>query len=322
VPPQRGEWWWTRLEEEHDNLRAALRWTIRSGEGDTAARLALALWRFWSARHLGEGFRWLEAVLGMGGTAGAEPERLARRRALLLLVAGILATRHGDYDRAAALDEASLAIYRDLGHRKGMHGPLRELGVVAYHRGDYELAVRLGEQALAIAREFGNAPGSGLIICNLADALSARGDPDRARTLLEESLASLRQQEQRLPIANALVNTLLRLGSIECETGEYERAAESYRESLKLMWQYVGRAYETAACLEGVARVAATQGQPERAALLLGASAALRDEMGTPLSPTTRTDHDQASETAYEALGETGSRPRGPKAPLCHSKNP
>ena len=71
------EWWWTRLEEDHDNLRAALRWAIRSREEDTAARLALALWRFWSARHLSEGCRWLEAVLALdesteGRAAGAQ----------------------------------------------------------------------------------------------------------------------------------------------------------------------------------------------------------------------------------------------------------
>lgn len=174
---------------------------------------------------------------------------------------------------------------------------------MAYHLGDYDRSVRLSEQALAVAREFGNASGSGLIICNLADALRARGDLDRARALLEESLASLRRQEQRLPLINALVNTLVRLGSIECETGEYSRAAKSYRESLELMWQYVGRAYETAACLEGLAGVAAVQGRSFRTALLLGASAALRDEMGTPLSPVTRTTHDQATEAAREALG-------------------
>jgi nitroreductase len=70
------------------------------------------------------------------------------------------------------------------------------------------------------------------------------------------------------------------------------------------MWRYVGRAYETVACLEGLARVAAMQGQPERAARLLGASAALSDEMGTPLSPIIRVDHDHASKTAHEALGK------------------
>jgi len=162
----------------------------------------------------------------------------------------------------------------------------------------------LSEQALAIAREFGNASGSGLVVCNLTDALHARGDLDQARALLEESLSSLRRQEQRLSIVNALVNTLARLGSIECETGEYARAAEFYGESLELVWQYVGRAYETAACLEGLARVDAMQDQPERAAWLLGASAALRDETGTPLTPTARADHDHASEAAHAALGE------------------
>ena len=295
------EWWWTRLETEHDNLRAALRWAIRAQEEDTAARLALALWRFWTARHLSEGRRWLEAVLALGGTGGAAPQ--ARRRAVLLLVAGILAARRGDYDRAVALDEESLTLYRDLGHGKGAHGPLRELGVVAYHQGDYDRAVLLNEQALAVAREFGSVSGFGLAVCNLSDALRARGDLARAKTLLEESLASLRRQEQRIFITNAIVNTLNRLGSIACEMGEDARAAESYGESLELMWRVVGRAYETVACLEGLARVAAMQGRPERAARLLGASAALRDEMGTPLSPILRADHDHASDAARGALG-------------------
>jgi tetratricopeptide (TPR) repeat protein len=219
-------------------------------------------------------------------------------------VAGILATRHGDYDRAIALDEESLALYRGLGHRKDMHAPLRELGVVAYHRGDHEEATRLSERALAVARESGSVSGAGLAACNLADALRAQGDPERARTLLEGSLASLRRQEKRVFITNALVNTLNRLGSIGCEMGTIARASEYFKESLRMMWRFVGRAYETVACLEGLALVAAMQGRPERAARLLGASSALRDEMGTPLPPIARADHDHASNAAHETLGE------------------
>jgi hypothetical protein len=75
-----------------------------------------------------------------------------------------------------------------------------------------------------------------------------------------------------------------------------------YKESLELERRY-RFGFEAAACMEGLARVAAVQGRPERAALLLGASAALREEMGTPLSPVARADHEHAANTARAALG-------------------
>ena len=221
------EWWWTRLEEEHDNLRAALRWAVQNREVEIGARFGTMLWRFWATHHPGEGRRWLEAILAMGepkdepahgntGEAGL-PER---NRAFLLLVSGMLAARHGDYDHAAAQYEESLALYRHLEHGKGTHGPLRELGAVAYLQGDYE------------------------------------------------------------------------------------RAEESFRESLGLIWRFVGKAFEAVACLEGMARVAAMQGQPDRAARLLGVFAALREEMGTPLSPIVQGDHDFTTNSTREAIGE------------------
>ena len=305
-PPE--GWWWAQLEEEHDNLRAALRWAIRSREVEISARLGLMLWRFWNlGSHLSEGRRWLEAVLALGGaerrTAGAEPALPARRWAFLHLVTGMLAAAQGDYNRAVAQYEESLALCRDLGYKKGMSGPLRELGAVAYQRGDYERAVRLNERALAISSEFGSAFGSGLAVCNLADAWRARGDLERARALLEGSLTSLRGKENSVRISNALVNTLTRLGSIACETGEDARASEYYAESLELVWR-LGFGFEGVACLEGLARVAAMQGRPERAARLLGVSAARRDAMGTSFSPVTLADHDLAVNAAQRALGE------------------
>jgi hypothetical protein len=51
---------------------------------------------------------------------------------------------------------------------------------------------------------------------------------ERARTLLEESLTSLRRKTYPLRVANALANTLARLGSIECELGREARAFELF----------------------------------------------------------------------------------------------
>jgi predicted ATPase/DNA-binding XRE family transcriptional regulator len=303
--PRMFDEWLAVLEREHDNLRAALRWAIRHREVDIAARLGLMMWRFWSEQfHLGEGRRWLEAVLELGEPEGgvAQPTPTARRWAFLHLIAGIMASGQGDYDRAVALCEESLALYERMGHRKGTSGPLRELGVVAYHQGDYDRAVRLSEHALEITREFGSTFGAGLATCSLADALRAKGELEKARTLLEESLSLLRRKPYPLRVANALANTLARLGSIECELERDTRAFDLYRESLQLGRQF-GFVHHVVGPLGGMARVAVVQGRPEQAARLLGTSAALRDEMGVPLTLVERTDHDYAISGARTELG-------------------
>jgi predicted ATPase len=56
--------WIGRLEREHDNLLAALRWTQARGQAETALRLAAALGRFWLMRgYLTEGRAWLDGAL-------------------------------------------------------------------------------------------------------------------------------------------------------------------------------------------------------------------------------------------------------------------
>jgi predicted ATPase len=304
--PQMFDEWLAVLEREHDNLRAALRWAIRHQEVDIGARLGLMMWRFWSENfHVGEGRRWLEAVLELGEpeTGVAEPTPSARRWAFLHLIAGIMASGQGDYDRAVVLCEQSLALYERMGHRKGTSGPLRELGILAYHSGDYDRAVRLSEQALDITREFGSIFGAGLATCSLSDALRAKGDLEKARTLLEESLSILRRKPYPLRVANALANTLARLGSIEGELGRDGRAFELYRESLQLGRKF-GFVHHVMGPLEGMARVAIVRSRPELAARLLGTSAALRDEMGVPLTRVERADHEYSVNIARTELGE------------------
>ena len=75
------EWWskFTRLEREHDNLRAALGWAVENRELETAARLAIALWWIWIERgYLSDGRRWMEAILAVDG-AEVQAEELRTR---------------------------------------------------------------------------------------------------------------------------------------------------------------------------------------------------------------------------------------------------
>jgi hypothetical protein len=63
--PEQGVWL-GRLERDHDNLRAALRWVVTHRETAMARWLAGALCQFWVIRgYLSEAQRWLEAALAL-----------------------------------------------------------------------------------------------------------------------------------------------------------------------------------------------------------------------------------------------------------------
>src|SRR5690606_36200739 len=84
-----------RLDVEHDNARAALRWAIEAGLSELAYRLGVALSRFWGVggyyREAGE---WLDRILTTGATV---PVPL---RVQTLVAAGWLARLRGDLDEA------------------------------------------------------------------------------------------------------------------------------------------------------------------------------------------------------------------------------
>jgi predicted ATPase len=99
--------WLERLEVEHDNLRAVLSWSLENEQAELALRLCGALWRFWYlGGHLSEGRRWLEEALAQG------EEKDSALRAKALGGAGHLAWGQGDFERAAALREEGLKLFR------------------------------------------------------------------------------------------------------------------------------------------------------------------------------------------------------------------
>ena len=101
--PQK-EAWFDRLEVEHDNLRAALTWTLRSKEAEAGLRLAAALGFFWEHRgYPYEGSEWLEKLLSIASDVPAAT------RAKALRVAGSLAGGLGNDDLGRTYCEESSA---------------------------------------------------------------------------------------------------------------------------------------------------------------------------------------------------------------------
>jgi predicted ATPase/DNA-binding SARP family transcriptional activator len=78
--------WLERLETEHDNLRAALSWSLeRVEEAELGLRVGAALGEFWYLRgYFGEGRRWLEEALARSNQASTAARANALRRVSFL----------------------------------------------------------------------------------------------------------------------------------------------------------------------------------------------------------------------------------------------
>jgi predicted ATPase/DNA-binding XRE family transcriptional regulator len=120
--------WLDRLDQEYANLRAALEWSLGEGEPEVGLALAGALWRFLYHRdHLTEGrdmLRRLIAAVTPAGAAVAPSPALAKG----LFAAASLAVWQGESAAGRTDAEASVALWRALGDKRGEAQALHTLG--------------------------------------------------------------------------------------------------------------------------------------------------------------------------------------------------
>ena len=99
--------WLARLDTEHDNLRAALRWAQGQATGSCRFAWPARSGRYWERRgHLSEGRQWFAQTLTRDPADPADAERSVlpmplTRSGWLLGAAGRLATGQAAYDEAA-----------------------------------------------------------------------------------------------------------------------------------------------------------------------------------------------------------------------------
>lgn len=261
--------WLDRLEQEADNLRAALDWVEAAGETQLVLRLAGTLIDFWGAKgHLAEGRRRLEDALAADDSPTAA-------RAKALNAAADMQVGHGDALRARLRAEEALALYRRLGDDHGAADSLFLLGHAAADDQDYAAARQLWEEGLELFREVGDRHLILITMRMLAWAYQELGESDRARRLMEGVLQEARGAGDKHVQVHALESIAIdaaREGGIEEAAGLLEQAYELNRE--------LGDRFREAVIVYRFARVLAFAGRAEAAARTLATGETLYEQMG------------------------------------------
>ncbi|MBI2972934.1 MAG: tetratricopeptide repeat protein [Armatimonadetes bacterium] len=262
--------WFDRLEADHDNLRAAIEYSLATDDAEVALRLGTALWRFWHVRgYWTEGRQRLEAALSIA----TQPAPGLRAKALH--AAGMLAQRQGDYERATALSGESLTLQHTLGDAHGIATSLTTLGNIAYIQANYTSAWELHEESLRYGREAENRHDIAGSLHNLALVADHLGDYQRATALGRESLELFRQTDDKQGIASALHL----LGILASDQADYIAARALSEESLAIHRE-IGHKMGIAAALSNLGLVARERGDYNTARALYEESLSIRRELG------------------------------------------
>src|SRR2546430_907362 len=199
--------WLERLAREHENLRAVMQWSLEQAEGERgdartrqiALRLGGALRQFWYMRsYFREGQDFLERALSRSDGVAAPV------RAKALFAATRLNESLGYRDRAEALCEESLALYRELGDTAGIASSLHLLAVIAWGRGNLALSRSQEEESLALFKGLGDKRAVAYVLINLGGLAIDHGEYTTARRLLEDSLSMSKELGDTTSIADSL----------------------------------------------------------------------------------------------------------------------
>jgi non-specific serine/threonine protein kinase len=275
-----------RLEAEHDNLRAGLRFWTDRGQVEQGLRLALAIWDFWFRQgYVTEGRTRLAALLGrVEGAAGGSPRVAPTTHGLALLAASRLAHRQGDGPSARAGARQAAALWRALGDRRCVAEALGIQALAARDEGAHAEARQCMEESLALWREIGDRQGVARSTEMLATVAHAAGDLAAARRLYDEGIALLRAEDDGYFLVRYFLAWALQdRGRLALEEGDPAAARALGAESLAIRRRH-GDTAGIVYALSLLAGVAAVEGQPRRA-LCLTSVITTQSETGFGLGP-------------------------------------
>jgi predicted ATPase/DNA-binding winged helix-turn-helix (wHTH) protein len=298
--------WLNRLEEEHDNLRVALRWSLEN-DAEIAARLAAAIRFFWIFHaHLTEGQGWLKTALER---ADNSPPNV---RLKLLNGIGIAARNRGDYETARLMHEEVLA---DNCEAAGIHREItisiRGLGTLARLKGDFAQARISFQKAWGMSRKLNDRSEIAHSLSYLGNLERTEGNNLAAHPLFAEALIIYRDLNNKEG-ESAILNNL---GIVNYEEGNYELARSYLAEGLVIARNLRDK-IGISCFLDGFAALYFRRRELQIALRLAGAAEHLRQSIGYELDFSDRSFREQyisklrviLSEIAFAEFYEQGRK--------------
>ena len=273
--------WLVRLEDDHDNLRAALDWAVES-DPPVAARMAAALWRFWQQR-------------GYLNEARARFESMAARaqhldpvdKARFAEAFGGVAYWQTDRPTTVRWYDEALAIWRARDDPREIANALfnRAYADMIEVMGGKATADTLGPgqamllEALDIYQALGDQGGEGNVVWGLGSFYYFTKDARTAEVWFRKSLELHRAAGDRSMEAWSL--HMIALAGIGQR--QFDAAKETARHALK-HFDEAGDVSGVMLVLDDLAQIAVANGDNERGGRLWGAARQIQERTGTALA--------------------------------------
>jgi predicted ATPase len=292
------------VEVDLDNVRQAFEWLLATGETEeVAAAMGRSWWFWWIRGYVAEGKLWAERCLASTDAASpdaaspdpASTDLTEAARALALLARAMLAVWSGEYEAALPAFEAAAAggdrrtaAYADIG-----------VGLVRAITTSVTEGRRLIARGVAALADVGDDAGfaSGLAASAWVQGITRAFDDDEQT--LRDGLARVRATGSDVDVGiveSALAQLLMRDGPTPTVGDLLASALERFARA-----RHIG---STILTLEVIAELALGASAAREATVVLGATAAIRQKLGTRVPPAAAARLERLVGQARASLGE------------------
>ena len=281
-----------QLEDDAGNLRSALKWCVETGHAGEAAEASWILWHYWWLRdRFEEGMLITENILASDDLTEIQRARATASR-------GAISFWRGDYAETLGLITSALDSFWQLGDDDGVALLQIPLAIISAVLAGPEEALPRFEESRRLFEAIGD-PWGGVLAMNAMNWMRVGMRLEINDVSFEETLGNAEKLGTDIEISMASGN----LGALRVIQGRLDEARPLLFRSLDILSKHRIRNLATFA-LDQTGELAMDEGDAATAGRLLGAAEAVRQKIGTPLSPVQSMFREHSLQKGAELMGQ------------------